>query len=506
MVAATDSRADVLKKKNTSSTWNEADRLAALARYRILDTPAEAAFDDLVQLAAELCACPSAAIVFVDEDRQWVKASVNVEGADRPRDEALCSRALECTEPLVIEDLTHEPLANGMTGFYAAAVLRTAEGLPLGTLCVLDSKPRQLSERQSAHLEALGRQVMALLELRRSREANERNRQIIDSAVDYAILTTDAKGVITSWNQGAERILGWPSCEAVDSHAARFYVAEDIACGVPDKEMATAARDGSAMNERWHVRKDGSRFWASGVQMPLKDDHGQHLGFVHILRDLTERLHEQAAIRQAEERYRALVDLSPQVIWQCDADGQLIFCNRYWCDFTGMSAEASAGMGWLSAVAPDHRDAILQQWQGALKSGEAGNFEVPLLAADGSSRWFQGSGAPVYDCDCRLLHWVLVAQDIHERRLAEIKRLESEAFTRSLLDAASEGFYSIDTRGLVTLCNEAFVKLLGFTSKDEVLGRQLHPLIHHSHTDGSPYPIEECPIQRTAKTGESVHV
>jgi len=495
-----------LKKKNTSSTWNEADRLAALARYRILDTPAEAAFDDLVQLAAELCACPSAAIVFVDEDRQWVKASVNVEGADRPRDEALCSRALGCTEPLVIEDLTHEPLANGMTGFYAAAVLRTAEGLPLGTLCVLDSKPRQLSERQSAHLEALGRQVMALLELRRSREANERNRQIIDSAVDYAILTTDAKGVITSWNQGAERILGWPSCEAVDSHAARFYVAEDIDCGVPDKEMATAARDGSAMNERWHVRKDGSRFWASGVQMPLKDDHGQHLGFVHILRDLTERLHEQAAIRQAEERYRALVDLSPQVIWQCDADGQLIFCNRYWCDFTGMSAEASAGMGWLSAVAPDHRDAILQQWQGALKSGQTGNFEVPLLAADGSSRWFQGSGAPVYDCDCRLLHWVLVAQDIHERRLAEIKRLESEAFTRSLLDAASEGFYSIDTRGLVTLCNEAFVKLLGFTSKDEVLGRQLHPLIHHSHTDGSPYPIEECPIQRTAKTGESVHV
>ncbi|MFG3502256.1 PAS domain S-box protein [Pseudomonas sp. NPDC047963] len=495
-----------MKKKNTSSTWNEADRLAALARYRILDTPAEVAFDDLVALAAELCACPSAAIVFIDEDRQWVKASVNVEGADRPRDEALCSRALGCTEPLVIEDLTHEPLANGMTGFYAAAVLRTAEGLPLGTLCVLDSKPRQLSERQSAHLEALGRQVMALLELRRSREANERNRQIIDSAVDYAILTTDAEGVITSWNQGAQRILGWQPHEAIGSLASRFYVEEDLASGVPDEEMATAARDGSAMNERWHVRKDGSRFWASGVQMPLKDDHEQHLGFVHILRDLTERLHEQAAIRQAEERYRALVDLSPQVIWQCDAEGQLIFCNRYWCDFTGISAEASAGMGWLSAVAPDHRDAILKQWQGALKSGQAGSFEVPLLAADGSSRWFQGSGAPVYDCDGRLLHWVLVAQDIHERRLAEIKRLESEAFTRSLLDAASEGFYSIDTRGLVTLCNEAFVKLLGFASKDEVLGRQLHPLIHHSHTDGSPYPIEDCPIQRTATTGESVHV
>ena len=491
---------------NKNPTWTEADRLAALARYRILDTPPEAAFDDLVLLAAELCATPSAAIVFIDQDRQWVKASVHLDETSSPCDEALCARAITHSESLVIENLADEPLTRDKTGFYAAAVLRTADGLPLGTLCVLDSQPRQLSERQRAHLLALGRQVMALLELRRSREANERNRQIIDSAVDYAIVTTDPKGFITSWSHGAEIILGWRWDEIIGAHASLLYVEEDQARRVPEKEMAVAAQEGSAINERWHMRKDNSRFWASGVQMPLKNDRGQHLGFVQILRDLTERLHEQAAIREAEERYRALVDLSPQVIWQCDANGELIFCNRYWCDFTGLSVEASAGMGWLSAVAPDHRDAILKQWRGALKTGEAGSFEVPLLAADGSSRWFQGSGAPVYDCDCRLLHWVLVAQDIHERRLAEIKRLESEAFTRSLLDAASEGFYSVDTHGRVTLCNEAFVKLLGFASKDEVLGRQVHPLIHHSHPDGSPYVIEECPIQRAAKTGEPAHV
>jgi PAS domain S-box-containing protein len=495
-----------LNNENTVNTWNEADRLAALARYRILDTPAEPAFDDLALLAAELCGSPNAAIVFVDKDRQWVKAAVNIGNEERPRDESLCARAIEHTETLVIENLAHEPLAKGTAGFYAAAVLRTPEGLPLGTLCVMDTQPRQLTTRQRSHLQALGRQVMALLELRRSRESNERNRQIIDSAVDYAILTTDAQGLITSWNQGAERILGWQSAEIAGSHASRLFTEEDVSRGIPDQEMATAVRDGSALNERWHIRKDGSRFWASGVQMPLKDDRGQHLGFVHILRDLTERLHEQATIREAEERYRALVDLSPQIIWQCDAEGHLIFCNRYWCDFTGLSAEASAGMGWLSAVAPDHRDAVLQQWRGALKSGHAGNFEVPLLAADGSPRWFQGSGAPVYDGDARLLHWVLVAQDIHERRLAEIKRLESEAFTRSLLDAASEGFYSIDTDGLVTLCNEAFIKLLRFSSQAEVLGRQLHPVIHHSHPDGSHYPVEECPIMRTATTGEPAHI
>lgn len=488
------------------NTWNEADRLAALARYRILDTPPEAAFDDLVLLAAELCATPSASITFIGESRQWVKASINVDDANRHRDELLCARAIQYTEPLVIEDLAHEPQINGTAGLYAAAVLRTPDGFPLGSLSVTDSQPRHLSERQRAHLQALARQVMALLELRRSRENNERNRLIIDSAVDYAILTTDAKGLITSWNQGAERILGWQPHEVIGSYVSRLFVETDQASGVPEKEMASATRDGSAINERWHLRRDGSRFWASGVQMLLKDDRGNRLGFVHILRDLTERLHEQASIREAEERYRALVDLSPQVIWQCDANGELIFCNRYWCEYTGLDADASAGMGWLSAVAADHRESVMRQWHGALKAGKAGHFEVPLLAADGSARWFQGSGAPVYDRDGRLLHWVLVAQDTHERRLAEIKRLESEAFTRSLLDAASEGFYSIDTKGQVTLCNEAFVKLLGFTSKEEVLGQHLHHVVHHSHADGSRYDVADCPIQRTALTGEPAHV
>ena len=500
--AATDSRAEALNVNNSLSPWNEADRLAALSRYRILDTPAEAAFDDLVLLAADLCASSSAAIAFIDEDRQWIKASVNLGDALRANVPALWAHAVEQADGL-IENLpsTAEP-----AGFQAAVVLHSPENLPLGILCVMDSQPRQLSERQRAHLQALGRQVMALLELRRSREASERKRQIIDSAVDYAILTTDSQGTITSWNQGAERILGWRSNEIIGSHASRLFTEEDVARGVPDQEMAIAARDGSALNERWHRRKDGSRFWASGVQMPLKDDQGQQLGFVQILRDLTERLHEQAAIREAEERYRALVDLSPQIIWQCDADGGLIFCNRYWCDFTGMSAEASAAMGWLNAVAPDYRDAVLQQWRGALKSGQAGTFEVPLLAADGNARWFQGSGAPVYDRGGRLLHWVLVAQDVDERRRAEIKRLESEAFTRSLLDAASEGFYSIDTSGRVTLCNEAFVRLLGFSSKEEVQGCKLHDVIHHSYPDGSPYPAEDCPIQRTARTGKPAHI
>lgn len=372
------------------------DPRAALSRYSVVDTAADAAFDDLALLAAELCGCSSAAIVFFDGDHQRLKASVSLAGDPLDIDPTLQTRVVESTHAQVIHYFADGTGADSASGFYAAAVLTAPEGLPLGALCVMDNHPQALSERQQAHLIALARQVMALL------EAHSKPRE------------TNRQG------------------NGEDGHAA--------------------------------------------------------------------------SIREADERYRALVDLSPQVIWQCDASGSLIFCNRYWCDFTGLSLADSAGWGWLNAVAPDHRDAVLHQWNTALKTGKSGSFEVPLLAADGSPRWFQGCGAPVYDRDGRLLHWVLVAQDIDERRRAETERLESEAFTRSLLDSASEGFYSIDTHGFVTLCNEAFITLLGFSSRDQVLGRQLHDVIHHSHPDGSPYRVEECPIHRAARNGEPAHV
>ncbi len=389
-----DSRAEVLNiEENDNNKSTEADRLASLSRYRIYDSPLGAAFNDLARLAADLCGCSDAAITLADGQRQRVKTSVSTKGSPLEFDPALYNLALSGSQSLVTSKMPDDPLSEGATGFFAAAVLRASDGLPLGMLCVIDSQPQQLSERQLAHLQALGRQVIALLEPRRSGEHDERDR---------------------------------------DS--------------------------------------------------------------------------DQASIREAETRYRALVDLSPQVIWQCDASGALIFCNRYWCDFTGLSTRESAGWGWMEAVAPDHREAVLHQWTSALKSGRSGSFEVPLLAADGCPRWFQGCGAPVYDHDGRLLHWVVVAQDIHERRCVETERLESEAFTRSLLDAASEGFYSIDTQGVITLCNEAFITLLGFSNKEQVLGRQLHQIVHHSHSDGSPYETEDCPIQRTARTGEPAHI
>lgn len=155
---------------------NEAKRLAALRRYRILDTEPERAFDDLALLASQICGTPMALITLVDADRQWFKARVGLDLVETERSISFCSHAIEQTELFVVPDTTRDvrfrdnPFVVAPAGirFYAGAPLVTDDGLALGTLCVIDRVPRTLTGEQRQALEALKRQVVAQLELRRN--------------------------------------------------------------------------------------------------------------------------------------------------------------------------------------------------------------------------------------------------------------------------------------------------------------------------------------------------
>src|SRR5687768_6956454 len=104
-------------------------------------------------------------------------------------------------------------------------------------------------------------------------------RKAIEDIRDYAIFMTDVTGTVTNWNVGAQHILGYAEDEILGKNASKFFTAEDRAKDVPAKELATAATEGRAEDERWHVRKDGSRFWASGVVTPVRDQGGELIGF-----------------------------------------------------------------------------------------------------------------------------------------------------------------------------------------------------------------------------------
>jgi GAF domain-containing protein len=160
-------------KANTPT--KEADRLEALRQYKILDTPAEHSYDDITSLAAYICDVPIALISLVDSDRQWFKSKVGIEAQETSRDVSFCAHAILSPATLIVNDATGDKrfadnsLVTGEPGirFYAGVPLISPGDQPLGTLCVIDRKPRTLNDCQIKTLEALARQVVMQLELQR---------------------------------------------------------------------------------------------------------------------------------------------------------------------------------------------------------------------------------------------------------------------------------------------------------------------------------------------------
>lgn len=176
-------------------------------------------------------------------------------------------------------------------------------------------------------------------------------RQIVSSAIDYAIITTCPRGCVTSWNQGAERLTSWTQAEMIGHTLHELFTPEDVAEHAVEREIENAARDGHSMDERWHLRKDGSRFWGSGEVMRLHDDQGAPYGFVKILRDRTAQRRQardlQFLARSSEElsatdEYPAMLE---RIAWHAVED---------FADYCAIDMLETSGS--LQRVALTHRD------------------------------------------------------------------------------------------------------------------------------------------------------
>jgi PAS domain S-box-containing protein len=140
---------------------------------------------------------------------------------------------------------------------------------------------------------------------KRAREAlfasEQRFRLLVQGVRDYAIFMLDPDGRITNWNAGAQAIKGYSAAEIVGAHFSRFYTPEDLARGEPARALATALHEGKFLGEGWRMRKDGTRFWASVVIDPIRDERGQLIGFAKITRDVTERREAQLALDRSRD-------------------------------------------------------------------------------------------------------------------------------------------------------------------------------------------------------------
>ena len=288
-------------------------------------------------------ASPRAGILLVDdrpENLLALEAILGGLGLDlvtaRSGDEAL-RRLLDRDFAVVLLDVQME----GLDGFETARMIRrreksrhtpiifvtahaegdfpVAEAYALGAVDYLVKPlvPEVIRSKVAVFVELYQKREQVRLQAERLQAEAESNlRMVVESVHDYAILSTDTAGRIVTWNSGAERVFGWSESEAIGRDVALLFVPEDRERGIPERERAEAIGAGRAEDERWHVRKDGSRFYASGMMRPIRDGRGRPCGFTKVARDMTEQrraeeerarllAREQEARREAEAASRA---------------------------------------------------------------------------------------------------------------------------------------------------------------------------------------------------------
>jgi PAS domain S-box-containing protein len=253
-------------------------------------------------------------------------------------------------------------------------------------------------------------------------------RLIVDSALDFAIITIGRDGLVTSWSTGAETVFGWSEANLIGRSGTIIFTDEDRAAGSPENEMQRSLVDGRAVDERWHVKKDGSRFWGSGLMMPLLSKEGRHEGFLKMVRDRTTE-------REAERRYQLLTDVLPGFVFVCDTDGHNVQVNGRYRDYTGRAEHQLLGDKWLDVIHPDDRLRARDIWQQAVATGENYEGDYRFRDAHGDYRSFACRGVPERDEQGRILRWLGTCVDAEKSTQTQAAL---EGLARDLEHAATD--------------------------------------------------------------------
>lgn len=252
-------------------------------------------------------------------------------------------------------------------------------------------------------------------------EANRGFLLLVHTVTDYAIFLMDRVGTIASWNEGAERILGYQREEILGRPGSTFFLPEDLAAGLFDRELRTATETGRASDENWLVRKNGSRFWASGVSTALRGPGGETLGFAKILRDLTERKAEEDALREKELRLRVALSAARMGTWHWD-----ILANKQTLDeslsrLVGLPPGRFVGSleGFLQVVHPDDRTLVADTFGHSVRDGVNFDIEFRVVWPDASVHWLKDQGDVVHGPEGQPLYLTGACVDITDRKQME---------------------------------------------------------------------------------------
>ena len=413
---------------------NEARRLAAIAGDPALPGVGDEWSDELVRAAASLTGCPIALITILDEQRQWFRGCFGLNATGTPREQAFCGYTIQQTEPLVVEDAATDdrfadnPLVTGPPGirFYAGVPLFDDAGIALGSLCVIDSKPRKISAEHLDGLEGLARLVTASI------ASNRRYRAILSASLD-AIITINGESTVLEFNEPAERLFGYSRDEAIGAPLAELIIPPALR----EAHHAGMTRyletgHGPVLGQRVEItaiRKGGAEF---PVELTISPHtiRGERC-FTAFVRDLT----ATADLNRQLRLTRFTVDQSRDAVMWVAPDASFIYVNDAACEMVGYSRDELLGMRVFDIEAalteelwPEHWDDLRRRRAFVLQS-EHRRRDGSTYPVEVACNYIEHEGGE-FNC--------VVARDISERMEQRQELVHAARELENALERANE--------------------------------------------------------------------
>lgn len=323
---------------------------------------------------------------------------------------------------------------------------------------------------------------------------------------DDAIIATDLSGTVTDWNKGAERLFNYLASDAIGKNIS-FLSTPDRAQDA--QGILKKVRHGEAVRHHETVRrrKDGTPVDISLTVSPILDAASRVVGASGVAHDITERKRAEEALQQREMELTEAQRLAGVGSWQWEPRTDTVTWSKELYRLMGIDPTLPAPSYQEHALlfAPESWERLQRAVQRAMQTGASYELDLQVVRPESIAKWEIARGEPVRDKSGQIIGLRGTVQDITERKQAEEALRESEDKHRLLLNSTAEAIYGIDLEHRCTFCNPAFLRALGYERIDEVLGKNMHDLIHHTRADGALFPAEECRVHRVLTTGEGDH-
>jgi PAS domain S-box-containing protein len=321
------------------------------------------------------------------------------------------------------------------------------------------------------------------------------------------IAVEDLEGRLLLANPALCSMLGYREDELCGMSCSQFANPEDsdddwalfqqLRAGVIDKYSL----------EKRYVRKQGGQFWGRLNVSLLRDgDEGSPLVFAFV-EDITERKRSEEALRESEERFRLAAQAAKMYAYEWDVPTDKVVRSEEYAKVLGYSYQERelTREQILATIHPDDRALFIGSVDQLTPQNSTSQISYRVLHPDGPVVWLEKSARGFFDERGKLLRMIGMVENITERKRAEQAQRESEDKLRLLLDSTAEAIYGMDLEFRCTFCNLACLRALGYERIDEVLGKNMHDLMHHTRADGTLFPVEECRVHRVIRTGKGDH-